>query len=86
MRGCCLVALVAFGGPRVTGWLIWLFTNWFDRAYSTWYWPLLGWLLMPWTTLAYMWLRLADVPLLWVIVAIAVFADIDAWESASKQT
>jgi len=33
---------------------IWLLTDWFSKAYDTVIWPLLGFLFMPFTTLAYM--------------------------------
>jgi uncharacterized membrane protein YccC len=33
---------------------IWLITDWFGRAYETAIWPFLGFLFMPFTTLAYM--------------------------------
>lgn len=57
--GCFIVILLLLFSPRVAGVIFWLFTNWFDKAYQTWYWPLLGWLFLPWTTLAYMWANLA---------------------------
>jgi hypothetical protein len=50
---CCLV-LLAFGiGPRVVlaGW--WIFGDSVDAAFGSWIWPLLGILLVPWTTLFY---------------------------------
>ena len=33
---------------------VWLLTDWFGRAFDGTVWPLLGFLLMPYTTLAYM--------------------------------
>jgi hypothetical protein len=50
----CLLALFALLVPRVTIVLVWLFGNhYFGRAYQTLLWPLLGFLFMPLTTLAY---------------------------------
>ena len=50
---CCAV-LLAFGiGPRVALVLVWLFGDRIDRAFDSWVWPLLGLLLLPWTTLMY---------------------------------
>jgi len=53
MPGCCLVALVLFFGPRVALALIWLFTDWY-AAFSSVLVGALGFLLLPWTSLAWM--------------------------------
>jgi hypothetical protein len=49
----CLFALVAALSPRLGLILLWIFTPWVDRAFSTWVWPLLGLILLPLTTLVY---------------------------------
>jgi hypothetical protein len=49
----CLVALVALLVPRVTLFFVWLFSDYLHRAYQTAIWPVLGFLFMPLTTLAY---------------------------------
>ncbi len=50
---CCL-ALLAFGlGPRIALLAWWIFGDKVDVAFDTWIWPLLGLLLLPWTTLFY---------------------------------
>jgi len=51
----CLVVILALIVPRVTLALVWLFSNYLGRAYQTVIWPLLGFLFMPLTTLAYAW-------------------------------
>lgn len=53
MPGCCLGALVLFFGPRLTLFLIWLFTSWY-AAFESRTIALLGFLLVPWTSLAWM--------------------------------
>ena len=50
----CLLVIVSLILPRVTLFFIWLATNWFGKAYETAIWPLLGFFIMPYTTLAYM--------------------------------
>ena len=50
----CLLVCAALIAPRLTMTFIWLMTPWFTQAYETWAWPLLGWLFLPYTTLAYM--------------------------------
>ena len=56
MRGCtipCLVALFALISPRLALFLLWIFSNVLSRAFDSWIVPLLGFFLLPWTTLAY---------------------------------
>ena len=50
----CLILILAFSFPRLLLILIAVFTNWFQAAFNSLLWPLLGFLFMPYTTLAYM--------------------------------
>ena len=50
---CCVLALLAFLGPRLVIFLMWLFTNYLSRAFDGFLLPLLGFLLLPWTTIAW---------------------------------
>ena len=54
----CLFFIMLFAGPRAAGLIWWLFspTRW-DTAFSTWLWPALGIVFLPWTTL--MWVSVA---------------------------
>ena len=76
----CLLPVVAIFVPRVAMVFIFLFTNWFAVAYQTVIWPLLGFFLMPYTTLAYMAAMINNNHRLeggWVVVVIiAVFFDL----------
>jgi hypothetical protein len=50
----CLIGLIALLAPRLVIVLMWIFGNgYFGRAYQSRLWPLLGFLFMPLTTLAY---------------------------------
>ena len=49
----CLVALLALISPRLALFFVWLFSDMIDRAFEGWLLPLLGFFLLPWTTLAY---------------------------------
>jgi len=49
--GC--IALFALISPRLALFLMWIFTDVLGRAYESWILPLLGFLFIPWTTLAY---------------------------------
>ena len=76
----CLLALLALISPRLALFAMWLFSNMLDRAYEGWLLPVLGFFLLPWTTLAYavMW----DVGTLkvdgfeWFIVILAFLFDL----------
>jgi hypothetical protein len=49
----CLLALLALISPRLVLILLWIFSDVLSRAYDSWIVPLLGFFLLPWTTLAY---------------------------------
>jgi len=49
----CLFFIVALAVPRVVMFVAFLATDWFQRAFATRLWPVLGFLFMPYTTLAY---------------------------------
>ena len=50
----CLPMIFAVFFPRFVMILIAIFTNWFSSAFDTVLWPFLGFLFMPYTTMAYM--------------------------------
>jgi len=53
--GCgCIVATIAMVMPRLAMILILIFKDWFSQAFDSVLWPVLGFLFMPYTTLAYM--------------------------------
>jgi hypothetical protein len=49
----CLLALVALISPRLALFLLWIFSDLLSRAYDSWILPLIGFFLLPWTTLTY---------------------------------
>ena len=49
----CFVALFALISPRLALFLLWIFSDVLSRAFDSWIVPLLGFFLLPWTTLAY---------------------------------
>jgi hypothetical protein len=51
----CLIGCLALGAPRFALVLVVIFSDYVGRAYETTIWPLLGFFLMPTTTLAYAW-------------------------------
>jgi hypothetical protein len=76
---CCIVLLASGLGPRIVllGW--WIFGDKVDAAFSTWVWPLLGLLFLPWTTLFYViaWSPIGGVSdAEWLLVALGVVFDV----------
>lgn len=51
----CLVGCLALFTPRLAIILVVIFSSYIGRAYESFLWPLLGFLFMPLTTLAYAW-------------------------------
>jgi hypothetical protein len=49
----CFMVLVALISPRLALVLLWLFSDLLSRAFDSWFIPLLGFFLLPWTTLTY---------------------------------
>jgi len=50
---CCVLILIALVGPRLTLFVLWLLTDYLSRAFDSFVLPFLGFLFLPWTTLAY---------------------------------
>jgi len=76
----CLVALLALISPRLALFALWLFTTLLDRAYDGWLLPILGFFLLPWTTLAYAFMWDTGTSTVdgfeWFVVGIAFVADL----------
>ena len=51
----CLVGCIALATPRVAIVLVAILSDYIGRAYDNLIWPLLGFMFMPTTTLAYAW-------------------------------
>ena len=84
---CCLLIALAFFGPRFTLFLLWLFTDYLSRAFDAFVLPFLGFLFLPWTTLAYAVAQnqlggLHDLGL--VLVIVGVVADVGALGGGSR--
>ena len=84
----CLVLLFAFISPRLALFVTWLFTSLLDRAFDSWIVPLAGFFLLPWTTLAYVWMwdshRRVD-GLEWFLVGFAFLVDLGAYGGGSRR-
>jgi hypothetical protein len=79
----CLVALLALISPRLALFFIWIFSNLLDRAYDGWLVPLLGFFVLPWTTLIYaaMWDSGTNgvEGIEWLFVILAFLIDLGSW-------
>ncbi len=80
----CLIALFALIGPRVALVFTAIFSNMITRAIDEWWVAFLGWLFLPWTTLAYVvfydlgaGLRVSGFE--WFLVGLAFVIDIFSW-------
>ena len=84
----CLAALLALISPRLAIVFIWIFSDILGRAYDSWFLPVLGFFILPWTTLAYavMWdvgtHRVSGFE--WFVVVLAFLADLGAYESGRR--
>ncbi len=76
----CFFVIIAAFFPRLMLIIIGLFTNWFGAVFNTLLWPILGFIFMPYTTLAYMAAMLehhSSVSGLWLVLVIfAAFVDL----------
>jgi hypothetical protein len=83
----CCAWLIVLLLPRVALVVILLATDWLQEAYETMLWPVLGWLFMPYTTLAYMaaMVRGGGLDGGWVTLLIAaVVADASNWTASGR--
>jgi hypothetical protein len=84
----CLVVLLAFLSPRLALFAIFLFSDLLSRAFDSWFVPLLGFFLLPWTTLAYavMWAASTNevAGFEWFIVILAFLFDLSSYASSGR--
>jgi hypothetical protein len=85
----CLIALFALIGPRVALVFTAIFSNMISRAFDSWVLAVLGFLLLPWTTLAYV--VFYDVGagrqvtgFEWFLVALAFLVDIGSYAGGRR--
>lgn len=82
-----LLGCLALATPRVVIVLVVLFSDYIGRAYETTIWPLLGFFLMPLTTLAYAWAMNSNGSvdgMYLVVVVVTVLLDLGLVGAGSK--
>jgi hypothetical protein len=84
----CFVVLFALISPRLALVFVWLFSDWLSRSFDSWVVPLIGFFLLPWTTLAYaaMWVLGSNEVsgFEWFIVVLAFLGDLGALGGSSR--
>ena len=86
----CLVVLLALISPRLALVAMWIFSNILSRSFDSWIVPLIGFFVLPWTTLAYagMWSagtnRVSGFE--WFIVGLAFVADVGSYVGSQKRS
>ena len=83
----CFVLLFALIGPRVAILATWVLTDVLGRAYDGWLVPTLGFVLLPWTTLAYAWMYDSGREvsgLEWFLVVLAFLADLSSYAGSRR--
>ena len=83
---CCLVLIASSLGPRIALALWWLFGDKPDAAIDSWIVGLLGFLVLPWTTLMYIiaWSPVVGLDGFWDGVLVVLGVVLDIWVYAMK--
>jgi len=77
----CFVLLFALISPRLALIATWLFSDVLSRAYDAWLVPVIGFFILPWTTLTWAWMYKTGRTVEgweWIVVAVAVLCDLGA--------
>jgi len=84
----CLAVLLALISPRLALFFIFLFSDLLSDAFDSWLLPLLGFFLLPWTTLAYagMWAAGSNTVngFEWFVVVLAFVVDLGSYAGGSR--
>lgn len=78
----CILLVLVLAFPRLVLVLMFLFSNYLQRAYHGLILPLLGFLFLPLTTIVYSWLTNSHLPIAGVnlvILVVAVVIDVGGW-------
>ena len=94
---CCITTIILVLGSRIAIVYLWLtdrqlftlaFKNWSlpgSFAIPAWFWPLLGFIFLPWTTLAYLLLFPGGiVGYEWIVLGVAVLIDLAGYSGGYR--
>jgi hypothetical protein len=78
---CCVFTTLVLAGPRLAIVIWWLLNPArFSRFFGSFMWPLLGFLFLPWTTLAYLLVAPGGVHGLdWIWMVVALLVDLGSY-------
>jgi hypothetical protein len=85
----CFLALLALISPRLVIVLLAIFSDVLSRAFDSWFIPLIGFFLLPWTTLSYaaFWDWGAGrhvVGIEWFFIGLAFLIDVSSWAGGRR--
>ena len=83
----CLIALAALLSARLALVIVWISSNLLSRAFDSWALPLIGFFVLPWTTLAYALLWDSGhqvVGIEWFFVALAFVIDLGSYGAGQR--
>ncbi|MEX0620869.1 MAG: hypothetical protein WD181_04740 [Solirubrobacterales bacterium] len=83
----CFLVLFALISPRLALFFTFVFSDWVGKAFDGWFLPVLGFFLLPWTTLAYivMWQITPGVSgFEWFVVVFAFLVDLGSYAKSSS--
>ena len=83
----CIAVLLALISPRLALFAVWIFSNLLGRAFESALVPIIGFFLLPWTTLAYvlMWSSADRVNgFEWFIVGLAFLGDLASYAGGQR--
>lgn len=85
----CLIVICAMFVPRITLFVLWAFTSVTKEVFEGWFWPFMGFLFMPFTTLAYIaakcWAENGQISGWWIVLmVVAVLFDIGGTSSSTS--
>lgn len=79
----CIVILLSLISPRLALFFVWIFSDVLSDAFDSWLLPLLGFFVLPWTTLAYagMWATSTNevAGFEWFVVILAFLVDLGSY-------
>ena len=86
----CVAVVFAFISPRLAIIVVAIFSDILSRAYDSWFLPLIGFFLLPWTTLAYAWMAdngpgVEVTGFEWFLVALAFLIDLSSLFGSARR-
>jgi len=84
---CCLITIMVLLGPRIAAILWWLMdTDRWTTTFSSFWWPLIGIVFLPWTLLAYVAVSPGGVTGLdWLWIILGLIIDLGSYSGGSRK-